>query len=151
MVGNANAPTPLYDVDTTNWRDSDWSNSENLKKVADSIYMAMDSDFFKPIEDIELPTIKTGETVVPWPMGTNSTFKDLVKSNAKYHGEKVGKNNVETLYKAAASYNGVVASLGLHNPYTSNNVIYAYRKDWDNLWKNRNSCSRSWMRSMKRL
>lgn len=61
-----------------------------------------------------------------------------MKSNAKYHGSKVGKDNVETLYKAAASYNGVVASLGLHNPYTTNNVIYAYRKDWDNLWKNRN-------------
>ena len=60
MVGNANAPTPLYDVDTSNW-DSEWNNESNLKKVADSIYMAMDSDFFKPIEDTDLPQIKVGE------------------------------------------------------------------------------------------
>ena len=44
---------------------------------------------------------------------------------------------METLYNLAPSYRGAIASLGLHNPYTTNNVIYAYRKDWDKLWKNR--------------
>lgn len=140
MVGNANAPTPLYDVDTSEWKDSDWKTEANLKKVADSIYMAMDSDFFKPIEGLALPkiTVKNGETEteLSWPSGI-TTFKDLVESNAKYHGSQVGKSDVETLFRSAPSYRGVVASLGLHNPYTTNNVIYAYRKDWDKLWKNR--------------
>lgn len=52
FVDDANAPTPIYDVDTSNKDDEWWE--KNVETVSNSMFMYQDSRLFKAIEDIEI-------------------------------------------------------------------------------------------------
>ena len=53
LVSDANAPRPLYGVDTSNWKYSDWDVDEKRKKVADSILLAEDSSIATELKDVK--------------------------------------------------------------------------------------------------
>ena len=139
MVGNANAPTPLYDVDTSTWTDDDWSNSENLKKVADSLYLNNDNELFNDIDAFPLPESIQSIINTDYPFmkaskdaayGWDNTrkkwiWKTLRVMNQAYHLSKT-KND---------DYLGIRTVLGYVSPYKTTNIVFGKREGWADLAK----------------
>lgn len=87
FVDDANSPTPIYDVDTSNWTDSDWSD-ENVKKVAGSLFMYQDSALFEgSIGDIEITGGFDRALRTATGIGTKRKIKwgDIIKWNTIWH------------------------------------------------------------------
>ena len=157
FVSDANAPTPLYEVaiDPENiGLDNWWNDQDNAKSVAYSLMFEQDSSLFDDIGEVNLPQevgkifykCKNGkewDTKKPLP-----TYNDLLKSNIDYHfdnesaaeyksklkemgfDDTMDKSIPEEKWKAESyRLNSVFQSL--KNPYTSTNVVWATRIDYN--------------------
>lgn len=123
MVSDANAPTPLYDVDTTSWTDDDWASRS--AEVAGSLYLAKDYKLFAPFVDL----------VATFPNNTkNYTWGGLIRSNASWWSKR-SINQVDKACPNSGTAKRMNSVFGLENPYTKNTVVFGYRDDYPDIQK----------------
>ncbi len=103
FVSDANAPLPLYDIDTSSWSDAQWANPENVERVAKSIFLYGNEELVDDIQnDAPLPPHINRKLLKylsqresnhwvanqgnPWSEeGGYFTWKALIETNNLYH------------------------------------------------------------------
>lgn len=144
LVSDANAPTPMYDIDTSTWQDEDWNNEANIFNISSSLFLGASSSFFDEIKDIKLEYNTLGnmfykaKTGKDWPANKDwqkqgLDWEDVFKSNIGFHysnKEPEKEVNASGLqYGPAVQFaeRAYAVFQGLRNPYTTTNLILAHR------------------------
>lgn len=146
FVSDANAPVPLYDVESEiNW----WNDESKSLEVSNSLFLYADSLLFNQIGEVKLPFDEIGKTFYKclkgkawkgssdnWNSKQGITWKNVLESNLSYHylnksaEDELKSNSLQQLNDEGAM-NMYAVFQGLRNPYQNTNIILATRKDYE--------------------
>lgn len=141
FVSDANAPVPMYQVDTDDWNTDDWGDPTKVETVSKSMFLWQDWLIFDDLDlggatlPAEIQTAITdtisnsAKILMKNGVVGSPTWKTLALSNLGYHASVDVLSDMNRRgFNVDNIGNSIYAVFGsMHNPYTSNNVVWATR------------------------
>lgn len=141
FVSDANAPVPVYDIDTSDKDDAWWEDKGNALSVANSLFLYQDSSLFDAIGDVEIQGDFGKALYKCWTgneFGDKSkfnTWRHLLISNGGWHTSNLAYVNIADdakLRRPSSGYKICAVFQSLKNPYTNMNIVLATRSNYAN-------------------
>lgn len=127
FVSDANAPVPVYDIDTSDKDDAWWEDKDNALSVANSLFLYQDSKLFDVIGDVRI-----GGDLGKY---SNFSWRRLLQSNLAWHAQNLAYVNMakDAKLRMPSSGHDICAVFqSLKNPYTNTNIVLATRSNYAN-------------------
>lgn len=146
FVSDANAPVPVYDIDTSDKDDAWWEDKDNALSVANSLFLYQDFKLFDVIGNIEIQGDFGKALYKCWTgneFGDKSKFKtwrNLLRSNLGWHFGNIAYSKIASdakLRQPSSGHDICAVFQSLNNPYTNTNIVLATRSNYANFKKAR--------------
>lgn len=141
FVSDANAPVPVYDIDTSDKDDAWWEDKDNALSVANSLFLGQDYMLFKEIKNVEIQGDFGKALYKCWngrEFGDRSkfiTWRDLLRSNLGWHFGNIAYSKIASdakLRQPSSGHDICAVFQSLNNPYTNTNIVLATRSNYAN-------------------